>query len=63
MEDENSRVFRSLKLVKVVRMVRLLRLFRLLKMSRFKVLTEEFMEVCVAVGLLCSSYGLDTCRR
>lgn len=46
MGDENSRVFRSLKLVKVVRMVRLLRLFRLLKMARFRLLTEEFMEVC-----------------
>lgn len=45
MGDENSRVFRSLKLVKVVRMVRLLRLFRLLKMARFRLLTEEFMEV------------------
>ena len=48
MGDDNSRVFRSLKLVKVVRMVRLLRLFRLLKMARFRLLTEEFMEVCVS---------------
>lgn len=43
--DENSRVFRSLKLVKVVRIVRLLRLFRLFKMARFRIITEEFMEV------------------
>eukprot|EP00752_Nemacystus_decipiens_P018412 g16511.t1 len=47
--DENSRVFRSLKLVKVVRMVRLLRLFRLLKMTRFKVITEEFLELNVVL--------------
>ncbi|CAM9551032.1 unnamed protein product, partial [Hapterophycus canaliculatus] len=45
MKDENSTVFRSLKLVKVVRMVRLLRLFRLFKMARFRLLTEEFMEL------------------
>ncbi|CAM9734706.1 unnamed protein product [Ectocarpus fasciculatus] len=43
--DENSRVFRSLKLVKVVRIVRLLRLFRLFKMARFRLITEEFMEL------------------
>ncbi|CAM9262116.1 unnamed protein product, partial [Sphacelaria rigidula] len=40
-----SSVYRSLKLVKVVRMVRLLRLFRMLKISRFRVLTEEFVEL------------------
>lgn len=45
MGDGKSTVFRGLRLVKVVRMVRLLRLFRLLKLARFKLLTEEFMEV------------------
>lgn len=51
MKDENSTVFRSLKLVKVVRMVRLLRLFRLFKMVRFRLLTEEFMEVRAAAAV------------